>query len=147
VPSTPAVSSLPPAGPPAASLLPTRSTSSARTFALVGETALALGGLAVGIGYTVAASSADNSAQGVRDGGGAVGCGSMNPRAECGHLQHFVDLARDDRFIALLGFIGAGASAAALAGTLVLWPASSVKAAIVPFRTSSATGLSLVGRL
>jgi hypothetical protein len=114
---------------------------------LVGEAVLALGGLAVGIGYTVAATAADNNADRVRAGGQATGCATPNPGPDCGELQHFVELAQNNRFIALLGFIGAGASTAAFAGTLVLWPASSVKAAIIPYWTPTATGLSLVGRL
>lgn len=143
-----AVSSLPspPVAPPL-SVPPARASSPARTYALVGETVLALGGLAVGIGYSVAATRADDNAQRVRDGGQAMGCASSNPGPDCNELQHFVDLAEKDRFIALLGFIGAGASTAALAATLVLWPASSVKAAIIPYWTPTATGLSFVGRL
>jgi hypothetical protein len=125
------------------------SSSSARTYALLGEAALALGSLAVGIVYTVAASSADSQADGVRSNvfsGSTTKCNEANPPAACEKLQHLADLAENDRFIALLGFIGTGVSTAALAGTFVLWPGSAAKASIAPYGAPGAAGLSVVGR-
>jgi hypothetical protein len=122
------------------------SGSSARSYALLGEATLALGALAVGIGYTAAASSADGDADRFRGEVGSQGCSAQTPSRVCTDLQHFVDLAQTDRFIGLLGFIGAGVSTAAFAGTLVLWQGSSAKASIIPHGTPSAPGLSLVGR-
>jgi hypothetical protein len=119
---------------------------SGRPYALVAEATVALGALAVGIGYTVGATSADNRADNARARVPAQGCSPGADSAACTELQHFVDLAQTDRFIALLGFIGAGVSTAAFAGTLVLWPGSSVKASIVPHGTPTAPGLALVGR-
>jgi hypothetical protein len=142
------VSPLPPApvaSPPPVPA-PTGGGSQARTYALVAEATLALGALAVGIGYTAGASSADSNADRARSAVGTQGCSAGSPSDECGKLQHFVDLAQNDRFIALLGFVGAGVSAAAFAGTLVLWQGSTGKASIVPHGTPSAPGLSLVGR-
>jgi hypothetical protein len=147
-----AVSSLPQASaaapPPAQVLAPSVASggSPARTVALVGEATVAVGALAVGIGYTVGASSADSNADRARSAVGSQGCSSAASSGPCRDLQHFVDLAQTDRFIALLGFIGAGVSTAAFAGTLVLWQGSSTKASIVPHGTPSAPGLSLVGR-
>jgi hypothetical protein len=141
-------SSLPSATAPRPTLPPPApsSGSSARSFALLGEATLALGALAVGIGYTVAASSADGDADRLRGEVDGQGCSAQTPSRVCTDLQHFVDLAQTDRFIGLLGFIGAGVSAAAFAGTLVLWQGTTVKASIVPHGTPSAPGLSVVGR-
>jgi hypothetical protein len=125
-----------------------RPVSPARTYVLLGEATLAVGTLAVGIGYTLAATSADARADSVQNtmlGASTMICKVSNP-APCRELQHFVELARNDRFIALLGFIGAGVSTAALAGTFVLWPGSSAKVAIVPNWVPSAAGISVVGR-
>jgi tetratricopeptide (TPR) repeat protein len=127
-----------------------RQTSSpGRTYALLGEAALALGALAVGIAYTLAASSADGQADDVRNkdlSGSTKTCKEANPPPACERLQHLADLAENDRFIALLGFIGAGVSTAALAGTFVLWPGGAVKASIAAYGAPGAAGLSVVGR-
>jgi hypothetical protein len=123
--------------------------SHARTYVLIGEAVVAVGALAVGIGYTVAASSEDTRAATNQAALGRNGC-SPNPPAPipsaCAELQNAIDGARNDRFIATIGFIGAGVGAAAFAGTLILWPVAREKVAIAPFAFPGVGGLSVAGK-
>jgi hypothetical protein len=147
-PLFPAAAVAAPAPPPTADKR--RGSSAARTVVLVGESMLVAAGLGIGIGYTLGAASADSNANQWRPAGADV-CrtnadGSPPTDEKCANLGHFVDLGQKDRFVALLGFVGAGVSAVALAGTFILWPSGAAKTAIVPYPTASGAGLSVVGR-
>jgi hypothetical protein len=124
-----------------------------RTYVLIGEAAVSVGALALGIGYTVAASSEDSSAE--RDHATLaqlaptrMGTACAPPVVDatiCARLPEWTERARNDRFAATIGFIGAGVGAAAFAGTFILWPATRAKVAIVPFALSRVGGLSVAG--
>jgi len=132
------------------------SRSSARSYVLIGEAAVAVASLAVGIGYTVAASSEDSSAdsdlatlaQLAGPARAAQACAPpvMDAAAICARLRESPERARNDRFIATLGFIGFGVGAAAFAGTLILWPSARAKVAIAPFALPNVAGLSVAGQ-
>jgi hypothetical protein len=131
--------------------------SSARTYFLVGEAGVALGALAIGVAYTLEGASEDERASNDRTrlaaanrGSATDACSGPASSAEipslCADLQSAVDDAQRDRYVARLGFIGAGVGAAAFAATLVLWPARRPQAAIRPWIGPGARGLSLEGR-
>jgi len=102
-----------------------------RTYVLIGEATIGLAALAVGIGYTLAASSADDRVDAAHEKLGYSGCPDKDP-ISCADLQRALDDDRNDRFIARLSFIGAGVGAAAFAATSILWPGQRSKAAIIP---------------
>jgi hypothetical protein len=143
---------------PAASAAKGRKAASpVRTYVLVGEAAVALGALAVGIAFTLEGASEDERASNDRTrlasankGSAADACVSAasNPEVPslCADLATAVDGARHDRLVAGLGFVGAGVGAAAFAATLALWPSKRPQMAIRPWIDPSARGLSLEGR-
>jgi hypothetical protein len=122
--------------------------SNARTYVLIGEAAVSVGALAVGIGYTLAASSEDSRAASNQMVLGPNGCAqksAMQLPAACAELQSAVDGARNDRFIATMGYIGAGIGAAAFVATFVLWPSTRAKVAIAPLPLPRLAGVSVAG--
>jgi tetratricopeptide (TPR) repeat protein len=122
--------------------------SHARTYVLIGEAAMSVGALALGIGYTVAASSKDSQAADYQAALGRNGCGSnlLTRPPACDDLKSTLEDARNDRFVATVGFIGAGVGAAATAATFILWPAARAKVAITPLAVPRVAGLSVAGR-
>lgn len=104
-----------------------------RTWILVGEATLATAALGIGIGYHLAANAADDRADAARSALAAQGplanaqCSTPTEAARtlCADLARNVADASSHRRIATAGFIAAGVSAAAFAGTWLFWPASS----------------------
>jgi hypothetical protein len=129
------------------------SGSRVRTYVLGGEAAATIGALAVGIAFTLKGASEDERAATDRArlpgpdkmGACATPASSPGPPAICADLSAAVDDARRDRFVATLGFIGAGVGAAAFAATFFLWPSRRPQAAIHPWIGPTARGLSLEG--
>jgi hypothetical protein len=127
--------------------------SRAQVYVLVGEGAIVLGGLAVGITFTLRAASEDERASrdranlGSTPGEVSVGCTSQPQNvATCADIAAAVHDAGRDHVVALVGFIGAGVGAAAFAGTLILWPSARPQTAIRPWLAPDVTGLSVAGR-
>jgi hypothetical protein len=121
---------------------------SARSYVLIGEAAVSVGALALGIGYTLAASSEDSRASNDQTILGQSGCKPKPPLPlppSCADLQTALDAAHKDRVIATIGFIGSGVGAAAFVGTFLLWPSSRAKVAIAPFSTPNSSGISVAG--
>jgi hypothetical protein len=104
-----------------------------REGVLLGEAALALAGLGTGIGFAVARGHAMErveAAQRATPSGVGACDDSVTPVAPaaaqaCAELQRAIDDYNRTTTIETVAFIGAGASAAALALTWVLWPSSS----------------------
>lgn len=106
------------------------SSSSAKTYLLLGESALTVAGLAIGIGYASAASSANDridTAQARIDQasqGDVAACGSPagSLAGACSDLRHA--LSDHDRAVLWsdVGFVTAGIGAAALVTTLLVYP-------------------------
>ncbi|HEV8550614.1 MAG TPA: hypothetical protein VGQ57_16325 [Polyangiaceae bacterium] len=101
-----------------------------REVVILGEAALTLTGLGLGIGYTIARGNAAErveQAQAVVDagsGGGNAGCDATPSPPACADLSHALDDHRRTTTIATASFVGAGVAAGALALTWALWPAS-----------------------
>jgi hypothetical protein len=100
----------------------------AREIVLIGEGALALGGVAVGVVFLVKRGRADRHVTALD---GALGQGNtgacLKPTdpataAQCSDFQAALDERRRDGNIAAAGFIGAGVGVAAAAVTWLLWP-------------------------
>ncbi len=152
--AAPALSTAMPPGPSSADSLSMTNSSRARTYVLIGEAVIAVGALAVGIGYTVAASSEDSNAASDlatldRLAPNRAGGACSPPPADaviCARLPESSDRAQNDRFVATLGFIGAGVGAAAFAGTFILWPSSRAKVAVAPLALPAFSGLSVAGQ-
>ncbi len=136
---TPVIAPVPPASvasptPRAAdSSAPHRSSRvSAKPYLLVGETALTAAGLAIGIGYAVAASSASkrvSSAQSQIDGASsstssACSMPSASIGTACADLRSAIDEHDRDTTLSVVGFVGAGVGAAALVTTALLYPSA-----------------------
>jgi hypothetical protein len=104
-----------------------------RTYVLIGEAAVALGAVGVGIGYTLRASSEDERVDSALQRLGSYGCNGQYPdnAQSCANLQRDSSAAERDHLIATIGFIGAGVAAASFVGTLIFWRPSS-KVAIIP---------------
>ena len=139
LPKRPVVSTLKPSPAPVvppSQPIPDVSTSSGlhtRTYVLIGEAAVALGAVGVGIGYTLRASSEDERADGLReDLQSNTACnGQPGESRLCADLKRFASDAKRDHLIARIGFIAAGAAAASFVGTLILWRPPA-KVAIIP---------------
>jgi tetratricopeptide (TPR) repeat protein len=150
LPKRPLVSTLKPSSPSVASALqPTPDISAnngwpTRTYVLIGEAAVALGALGVGIGYTLQASSKDELAARLRQQvGSSNACGDQPAHPEqCAALQRANDDGKTGQFIARIGFIGAGVAAASFVGTLILWRPPA-KVAIIPSFAPGAAQLSV----
>jgi hypothetical protein len=97
-----------------------------RTLVLVGEGALFAAGLATGIGFTIAKSSAnrdyDKAAAAVGD--DPRGCSRANANPSCAALLDALHARNDDGTYATIGLVTAGVSAAAFGLTYFLWPNS-----------------------
>ncbi len=128
---------------------PTQATGdrvSGKAIALVGEGALLVAGLATGIGFTVAKSSANEdytaAASQVPDRGG---CNDPKPGSKaaqyCPPLLDALDRRDRDATIATVGFIGAGVAAAAFGLTFFLWPRGDSSASV--HARASQNGLSV----
>ena len=130
-----------------------KTSSLTRTFVLVGEAAITLGAIAVGVAFTLQGASDDERANADRASLPGANADEKTdacvapPKnaAVCSDLAAAVDQARRDHFVARLGFIGAGVGAAAFAGTFILWPSKRAQAAIRPWLGPGATGLSVAG--
>jgi hypothetical protein len=140
LPKRPVVSTLKPSPAPvvpSAQPIPDVSTSTGlhtRTYVLIGEAAVALGAVGVGIGYTLRASFEDERADRVKgELKSDMACSGEQPAEPqlCADLQRFASDAKRDHLIARIGFIAAGAAAASFVGTLILWRPSA-KVAIIP---------------
>jgi hypothetical protein len=101
--------------------------SSTRTALLVGEGILVAGGLAMGVGYTLAANSAQDRAKNYQTQIDARGlgqvCGAPPPdlQSVCGKLSSTISDRNRDRALSAVGFVGGGVGAAALVTTWLLW--------------------------
>jgi hypothetical protein len=115
----------------------------ARTYVLIGEAVVALSGVALGIGFTLHASSEDERADLARKRvGSSSGCVTLPENPLCAVMRGSMNEAEDDRTVARIGFIGAGVAAAAFVGTFILWrPAA--KVAIIPSFAPGAAELSV----
>jgi hypothetical protein len=124
--------------------------STARTVVLIGEAAVLVGGLAVGIGATMAKSSKDTQIEHDQAFLKTTGCfGSANP-AKCSELEqdtrdraHWVSVSE-------IGFVAAGVGLLGFATTLLLWPSgrystASSSARIVPVLSQQLAGMSISG--
>jgi len=156
LPKRPVLSTLKPAhtaassepAPPPISDISASSGLPTRTYVLIGEAALAMGAVGVGIGYTLHAASADERANEVRTNLPSDDvCHDANPQKPemCATLQGAIADAKNDQLIARIGFIGAGVAAASFVGTLLLWRPST-KVAIIPSFVPGTAQLSVAAR-
>ena len=124
---------------------------SARTVVLVGETAVTLAALGVGVGFLIAKSDAADRvrrAQSVVDdatsaGGGSTAC--LHPPSAaieqaCAELDDAASRYDTARHISTFGLVGASVGAAATLLTFVLWPSSPVTAEV-----SASSGRAFLG--
>ena len=139
LPKRPVVSALKPSATPVVASpppIPDVATSTGlhtRTYVLIGEAAVALGAVGVGIGYTLRASSEDERVDWFKQqlkSNTACNTQPANPQL-CADLQRVASDAKRDHLIARIGFIAAGAAAASFVGTLILWRPPA-KVAIIP---------------
>jgi hypothetical protein len=125
--SVPAVVPPAPMGGPGQPITDQAAPSSTRTIVLVGEGILAAGGLAVGIGYLLAASSVEDRAKKYQTQIDARGLGQVcnapppDLQTVCGNLSSTISDRNRDRTLSVVGFVGAGIGAAALVTTWLLW--------------------------
>ena len=125
---------------------------SAKPYVMIGEAALTVAGLAVGIGYGLAQSSASDRvglAQGRIDSAERGNCSSGDETllSACSDLQSA--LSDHDRAVLLsdVGFITAGVGAIALVATGLVWPNASKKDAAVTLQPIAGLGrVGLLGR-
>ena len=119
-----------------------------RTYVLVGEAAIAIGALGVGVGFTLQAAADDERASSdkARLPGPTACTMPQGNQTLCDDLADAREDARRERSIARVGFIGAGVGAAAFAGTLILWPSVPPQTALRPWFGSGVAGLSVTGR-
>jgi hypothetical protein len=113
---------------------------------LIGEAAVTLGAVAVGIGYSLRAASAQEKAESTQLAlGSNSACSALAPSPLCAELKDSLKDERDARIVARVGFIAAGAAAAGFVGTLIFWRAPS-KVAIIPSIAPGAAELSVAAR-
>jgi hypothetical protein len=118
----------------------------ARTYVLLGEAAVTVAALGVGIGYMLSASAAEDRSDRYRGQVGPSTCwGSGSLPAVCADLQQSVSQAKDHRFASTLGFLGAGIGATAFAATWLLWKSPPSKQAVGPIFTGEMAGLYATG--
>lgn len=130
---------------------PFSASSPLRNWVLVAEGAIATAALGVGIGYQLAATSADDRADEAR--AALAIFSASSPNAQCGapassaqglcdELGRAVADGKSHRTVATIGFVGAGLSAAAFVGTWLFWPSesSSTTTAIRLLPSGSARG-------
>lgn len=120
---------------------------SARTYVLVGEAAVTVAALGVGIGYMLSASAAEDRSDDYRKQVGPSACGgSGSLPAVCADLQQSVSQAKDHRFVSKMGLLGAGIGATAFAATWLLWKSPSSTQAVGPIFTGDMAGLYATGQ-
>lgn len=122
----------PPPPAPAAESPPTTRSSDGSGFGgreavLLGEAALTLTGLGLGVGFLVARGNAADRVEHAQaavdqEAPGPSGCGGMPAPAACTELQRALDDHERASTIATASFIGAGVAASALVLTWTLWP-------------------------
>jgi hypothetical protein len=106
---------------------PVEAGSSAKTWVLIGEAAVAAAGLGIGVGYLAAARAAqtrvDEANSHIASTSSTTACGDPPPviRVECENLSTAFSDRRRDNSVALAGFVGAGVGASAFVATLILW--------------------------
>jgi hypothetical protein len=131
---SPSAPPVPAATPPPSDVGLGTSNASTRTLVLAGEAVLAAAGLAVGIGYTVAAGSAESKAHDDQAQIDARGLGQAcrAPAADlggpCADLASTLSDRDRDRNLATAGFVTAGLGAAALVTTWLVWKPSNKQA-------------------
>lgn len=124
---------------------------SARSLVLVGEGAVLVVGLATGIGFTLAKSSADdrsreaNAALEQKFGGDPRACTQMPLPEACPALNEAIEDGRRDAALATAGFVTAGVSALALGLTYGLWPEAASKPRVSASATRAGFSLALAG--
>lgn len=127
--------------PPPAAASPSAPTadseSSARPIALVTGGSLAVVGLALGIGFGVAAKSAEDDANKYRSGFPSTACSSGSTMADCKSLDDALSRQSRDSTIANVGW-ALGAVGAVTVGVALLWPRDEGEK-----KPASARGLSL----
>ncbi len=152
VDAAPAAAAPTPAAPPAADTGTKHGGFPLRTVVLIGEGAVTLAGLGVGIGYTVArgnASSRADDAQAAIDKktgnpGDPAACSnaSADVQSSCDALRSALSDKDNDGKIATVGFIGAGVGAAATVVTWLLWkPAAEQHALAVTVQPVAGGGM------
>jgi hypothetical protein len=112
-----------------------------RTYVLIGEAAIALAGAGVGIGYALEAAAQDDVVTQIHERtikNDSEYCSNNPGNNECASLNDALENANRDRLISRIGFVGAGAAAAAFVGTLIFWRSPSKVAIIPSFRPGSA---------
>ncbi|MEO8903435.1 MAG: hypothetical protein ABI488_14580 [Polyangiaceae bacterium] len=152
---TPLLASMPAPPLAAAPRLVARPHSSTKTYLVIAESALTVAGLAVGIGYTVASSSATDRVVTAQDRidqasqGDAAACGSPSASlaGACSDLRSAIN--DHDRAVVLseVGFVTAGVGAAALLTTLLVYPRAQNQTARVTVQLVAGFGrVGLLGR-
>ena len=131
------------------------SRSAAKTYLLIGESVLTVAGLAVGIGYAVATSSANdrvNAAQGRIDQASqgdvaACGSGAGSLTGACSDLRRAIDDHDHAVVLSEVGFVVAGVGAAALITTLLVYPRAHRESSGVTVQPVAGLGrIGLLGR-
>jgi len=137
--AAPTPSKTDPTPPPAPALnaAADKSNNSTRTVVLITGGSLAVAGLAFGIGFGVAASSAEDDANNLRSGFSSTACTSGNTMADCKSLEDAVSRQSRDSTIANVGW-ALGAVGAVTVGVALLWPGDDAEK-----KPASARGLSL----
>jgi hypothetical protein len=133
----PQATDAPPPSPPAADTPPSESGGNARTIALISGGSLAVAGLAVGIGFGVAANGAEKDADGYRSRLATTACPSGNSDPNCKGLEDALSAQSRDSTIANVGW-ALGAVGLVTVGVALLWPDERAGQ-----KTTSAGGLSL----
>jgi hypothetical protein len=148
-PALPSATPVPPsapasASPPVDSVQPAAAPRkpSAKVYLLLGESAVTVAGLALGVGYALAESSARNRVQAAQsqidqtakgDGGA---CNTPGPLSgTCAELRTAIDDHDRDATVSTVGFVCAGVGAAALLTTWLAYPnprADSARPAVQP---------------
>lgn len=127
-------------------------SSGARTAVLIGEAAVLVSGLAVGIGATLAKTSKDAQIRRDRAAlGGPTTCHAPTglTALRCQELDRNDDKQRTYLTVSELGFAAAGVGLLSFATTLLLWPAttqgSAQTTALLPFASPNHAGISISG--
>lgn len=129
-PSAQAAVLAPVARPKAAEAKDSGSDFGAKEVTLLTEAALVAAGVGVGLGFTLARGNATDRAQRFQleiddlSGGDESACQAAAPLSECAQLREALRARKTHGTVAAVGFIAAGASAAALVATWVFWPTS-----------------------